>query len=78
MSNDSVPTVRVKNPHEDGGYMIINEVDFVEGMELFEDEPAESDEKTEMIAQLATLNVKADRRWSVERLKAAIDDALKG
>lgn len=76
--SDICPTVRVKNPDEDGGYMIINESDLVDGMELFEDAPAEPDEKTDLIAQLAELGVKADRRWSVERLKAAIDEALKG
>lgn len=80
MSNDIVPTVKVKNPNEEGGFMIVNESDFVDGMELFENAPAEPepDDKADLLRQAAELGIKADGRWSVERLKAAIDEALKG
>lgn len=83
MSEDRCPVVRVKRADSDSGFMIINESDFVEGMELFEDEPAEPsvpepDEKADLIKQAEELGIDADRRWSVKRLQAAIDEALKG
>jgi hypothetical protein len=37
--NERTPTVKVKNPAEPGGYMVINRDDFVEGEhELFDEE----------------------------------------
>lgn len=80
MSEDRCPTVRVKRADSKSGFMIINESDFVDGMELFEDAPAEPDpdDKADLLRQAAELGIKADGRWSAERLKAAIDEALKG
>lgn len=80
MSHETLPTIRIKSSDAPGGYIVINESDFVDGMELFEDTSAEPepDDKADLLRQASELGIKADGRWSVERLKAAIDDALKG
>lgn len=82
MSEDRVPTVRIKRADSASGFAIINESDFVDGMELF-DAPAKpaapgGDDKADLLAQAAKLGIKADGRWSIARLTAAIDEALKG
>lgn len=41
--SDSCPTVKIKNPAEDGGYMIINESDFDPASHALFDAPAEDE-----------------------------------
>ena len=76
-AGDILPTVRVKSPDAPGGFVIFNESDFVEGMELYED-PAPVDDRDELVKQASDLGIKVDGRWSNDRLKSEIDAALKG
>lgn len=76
MGIEILPTIRVKNPNEDVGFMIINEADFeAETMVLFEEVATE---KADLIKQAAELGIKTDGRRSVERLKSAINEVSNG
>jgi len=79
-AGDILPTVRVKSPDAPGGFVVFNESDFVEGMELYQDEPepAPVEERDELVKQASELGIKVDGRWSNDRLKSEIDAALKG
>ncbi|WP_089177142.1 hypothetical protein [Bosea sp. AS-1] len=75
-SGETCPTVRVKSPDAPGGFVIFNESDFVDGMELYE-EPKPADPRDDLVKQAGELGIKVDGRWSNDRLKSEIDAALK-
>lgn len=51
---------------------VIKNVQFTEKV----DGPSEDEQKEELIAQLAELDIKADKRSSVEKLQEKLDEAL--
>lgn len=53
-----------------------DEPEVVEDVQLTEQEQDEDDQKEDLIAQLAELGVKADKRSSVEKLQEKLDEAL--
>ncbi len=53
-----------------------DEPEVVENVQITEQQPDEDAQKEELIAQLAELGVKADKRSSVEKLQEKLDEAL--
>ncbi|MDT9702296.1 hypothetical protein, partial [Streptomyces sp. P17] len=51
---------------------VVKNVQFTEKVDI----PSEDEQKEELIAQLAELGVKADKRSSVEKLQEKLDEAL--
>ncbi len=53
-----------------------DEPEVVENVQITEQQPDEDAQKEELIAQLAELGVKADKRSSVEKLQEKLEEAL--
>ncbi|UYL22516.1 hypothetical protein CUB19_gp7 [Stenotrophomonas phage CUB19] len=53
-----------------------DEPEVVANVQITEQQPDEDAQKEELIAQLAELGVKADKRSSVEKLQEKLDEAL--
>lgn len=53
-----------------------DEPEVVENVQITEQQPDEDAQKEELIAKLAELGVKADKRSSVEKLQEKLDEAL--
>ena len=53
-----------------------DEPEVVENVQITEQQPDEDEEKAELIAHLAELGVKADKRSSAEKLQEKLDEAL--
>ena len=76
----SIPTVKIKSDHpEHGGHYVINESDYdPDTHELYQEPGSLPEGKAELIEQAAKLKLGAPSilaRWSIDRLKAAIDES---